>query len=114
METLIRTPDPGKLEALKHEPNPLKRWKWVCLWMTITCPELGLEWVVCVCMWAGGERAHMHLLASAPVSSLPGLTAPCLPGQERGYCYVASQEPVLNTALLALWRSGYQFGPSNF
>ena len=65
-------------------------------------PELGLECVIHVYLWTGGESAHIHPFASTPVSSLPGLTKSRLPEQERGYLPVDAQEPILTMALLAL------------
>ena len=68
-------------------------------------PELGLECVIHVYLWTGGESAHIHPFASTPVSSLPGLTKSRLPERERGYLPVDPQEPMLTMALLALWSS---------
>ena len=60
-------------------------------------PGLGLECVIRVYLWTGGESAHIHLLACTPVFSIPGLTKSRLP-----YLPCRPQEPMLTMALLAL------------
>lgn len=78
-------------------------------------PGLGLECIICVYLWTGGESAHIHLLASTPVSSLPGMTKSHLPEQERGYLSCTPPRANLDRGSPGPAElSDYQFGSRNF